>query len=699
MLDIHDTRASSLLKSALMTTALLLVATHTAAQESPPPLRVASPGGVLEVIFTLDKGAPRYALNRFGEPVLLPSKLGFELRGAPHLRENFELTKSTRRSVDETWEQPWGEKQLIRNHFNELRVELAERGELARRMALVFRVYDDGAGFRYELPEQPNLAEIEIEDELTEFSFTGNHRSWWVEAYQRDRYEYPYQDAPLSNVKAAHTPLTLRTRDGLHISIHEAALVDYASMTLVGAGENQLRAGLVPWSDGVKVRGRAPLKSPWRTLQVSDTAGGLITSYLILNLNEPNALGDVSWVEPGKYVGIWWTMHLGESTWGSGPKHGATTEEAKRYMDFAAKHGFAGVLIEGWNVGWDGDWMQNGDIFSFTEPYPDFDIEEVARYGRERGVRLIGHHETSGAIQNYERQMTDAFEYYRKLGVREIKTGYVVSGQGIRRPSSSGEQLEWHHGQFMVRHYQKVLEEAAKHQLAINTHEPIKDTGLRRTWPNAMTREGARGQEYNAWSAGNPPEHTVILPFTRMLSGPMDFTPGVLDLTFQGPDAEHRIRTTLAKQLALYVALYSPLQMAADLPENYAKRPAPFQFIVDVPADWEDTRVLNAEIGDYLTIVRHDRNSDDWYLGALSDEQGRLLEAPLSFLESGRSYLAQIYRDGPDAHWSNNPYDIVIEERLVNSETVLSLRLAAGGGQAVRFTPATRSDRRRLRER
>ena len=675
-------------KTTCVLTALLMslvgVAAH--AQES-TPLRVLSPGGVLEVVVTLEQGAPHYAVNRFGEPVVLPSRLGFELRGAGALRENFTVQNSARRSVDETWEQPWGEKKTIRNHFNELRVELVEATAPARRMTLVFRSYDDGVGFRYELPEQEHLDALQIEEELTEFTFTGDHRSWWVEAYQRDRYEYPYEDGALSAVKAAHTPLTMRTRDGLHISIHEAALVDFASMTLVRANKNQVRAGLVPWSDGVKVRGAVPMKSPWRTLQISDTAGGLITSYLILNLNEPNKLADVSWIEPGKYVGIWWTMHLSESTWGSGPKHGATTQEAKRYMDFAAKHGFKGVLIEGWNTGWDGDWMQNGDIFSFTTPYPDFDIEEVARYASKRGVRLIGHHETSGAIQNYERQMADAFAYYQKLGVRAVKTGYVVSGQGIRRPSENGEPLEWHHGQFMVRHYQKVLEEAAKYKISINTHEPIKDTGLRRTWPNAMTREGARGQEYNAWSDGNPPEHTVILPFTRMLSGPMDFTPGVLDLTFDGADSKHRIRTTLAKQLALYVALYSPLQMAADLPENYEAKPEAFQFIVDVPADWEDTRVLGAEIGDYLSIVRRDRDSDDWYLGALSDEHGRLLEAPLSFLDPGRTYRAEIYRDGPGAHWRTNPYEMEIEEMLVTSETVLSLRLAAGGGQAVRFTP------------
>jgi alpha-glucosidase len=430
------------------------------------------------------------------------------------------------------------------------------------------------------------------------------------------------------------------------------------------------------------------MKTPWRTIQITDTPGGLITSYLILNLNEPNKLGDVSWIKPGKYVGIWWEMHLGISTWASGDKHGATTANAKRYIDFAAKYGFDGVLVEGWNLGWDGDWMQNSELFKFTTPYPDFDIDEVTRYAKQKDVRLIGHHETSGGILNYEQQMIDAFTFYKRLGVDAIKTGYVAQGQGIKRiDADNKEQREWHHGQYMVRHYRKVVEEAAKHRIMLDVHEPIKATGIRRTFPNMMTREGARGQEYNAaWSKGNnPPEHTTIIPFTRGLAGPFDFTPGIFDIKNSKVETKNQVPTTLAKQLALYVVLYSPLHMAADLPDNYGTRPEPFQFIVDVPTDWQDTRVLHARIGDYVTIVRKDRNSEDWYLGSITDELGRVLEAPLHFLSPGKKYVAEIYKDGAEADWQRNPYDIEITKALVDNTSSLTLRLAPGGGQAIRF--------------
>jgi alpha-glucosidase len=562
-----------------------------------------------------------------------------------------------------------------------------------RSMTIVFRVFDDGIGFRYEIPEQAALTDFEILDELTEFTLTGDHQAWWIGAYWWNRYEYLYQQSPISEIDTVHTPLTIETADGLYLSIHEAALTDFASMTLVNSGKNVLTADLVPWSDGIKVKTSAPMKSPWRTIQITDTPGGLITSYLILNLNEPSKLGDVSWVKPGKYVGIWWEMHIDKSTWGSGPRHGATTANAKRYVDFAAKYGFDGVLVEGWNIGWDGDWIKNSDKFQFTTPHPDFDIDEVNRYAAGKNVRLIGHHETSGGISNYERQMAEAFAYYERLGIRAVKTGYVNHAQGIKRVDENGEvHGEWHHGQFMVRHYRKAVEEAAKYHLMLDVHEPIKDTGIRRTYPNMMTREGARGQEFNAWGpkGGNPPEHTTILPFTRLLAGPMDFTPGIFDLLLEDRRPNNRVNTTLAKQLALYVVLYSPLHMAADLPENYEARPGPFQFIVDVPTDWEDTRVLHGRIGDYITVARKDRISEDWYLGSITDEEGRLLEAPLGFLDPNKQYVAEIYCDGPGADWESNPYDIEIKRIPVNNSMTLTLRLAPGGGQAIRFRPAAK---------
>jgi alpha-glucosidase len=394
-------------------------------------------------------------------------------------------------------------------------------------------------------------------------------------------------------------------------------------------------------------------------------------------------------VEPGKYVGIWWGMHIRTYTWGSGPDHGATTENTIRYLDFAAEHGFDGVLVEGWNLGWDGDWFHNGDLFSFTETYPDFDLGAVARHGERVGVRLIGHHETSGNVSNYERQLPEAFELYERHGVRQVKTGYVADAGDIKRVDEDGRvHYEWHDGQYMVNHYNRLQRLAARHRISINTHEPIKDTGLRRTWPNWLSREGARGQEFNAWGdPPNPPEHTALLPFTRMLAGPMDFTPGIFDLTFQGPDSPQRVQTTLAKQLALYVVLYSPVQMAADLPENYEARPDAFQFIRDVPADWEESIALAGEVGDYVAFARKRRGGEDWFLGALTDEEPRRLELPLDFLGEAAAWTAQIYRDGPDAHWRDAPYDLVIEQVPVRPGETLRLDLGAGGGAAVRFVP------------
>ena len=664
---------------------------------------VSSPDGRIQVTFVLEDGVPYYAVSRSGEDVIKPSKLGFIFKDAEPLNQNLTVVESKLDSLDETWTQPWGEVEEIRNHYNELRVDLEETTGAHRKMTVVFRVYDDGLGFRYELPEQDNLSDFQIMDEETEFVLAGNHQAWWIPAYRDNRYEYLYTQSPVSflseDLQAVHTPLTMETADGLFLSIHEANLTDYASMTLVGSDNNTLLCDLVPWSDGVKVKASTPHQTPWRTIQIAENAGDLITSYLILNLNEPNKLEDVSWVRPGKYVGIWWGMHLGKYTWSSGAKHGATTENAKRYIDFAAKYGFPGVLVEGWNLGWDGDWTKYGNRFDFTTPYDDFAIEELSAYAAAKGVALVGHHETGAAVVNYEQQLEDAFAFYRDLGINTVKTGYVGWGRGIRRRNERGYLvgLEWHHGQYMVRHYRKVVETAARYQIMLDVHEPIKDTGIRRTYPNMMTREGARGQEYNAWDeeGGNPPEHTTILPFTRLLAGPFDFTPGIFALFFEEYRPNNRINTTLAKQLALYVVIYSPLHMAADLPENYEGHPA-FQFIVDVPVDWQDTKVLQAEIGDYVTIARQDRNSEDWYVGSITDERERTLEAPLAFLEAGKEYVAEIYADAANADWESNPSSIDIYEALVDSNTVLNLRLAPGGGQAIRIRPATGGEADRL---
>jgi alpha-glucosidase len=653
-----------------------------------PVASVASPGNVLAVELLLEDGRPSYRVMRFGEPVIAASRLGFVLKDSGKLDRNFELTSQRTRTADDTWEQPWGERRFVRNHYNELELRLTEKNGARRALDLVFRVYDDGLGFRYEFPDQPALKEVVIDDELTEFAVVEPATAWWIPAGQPDApndLEILIHKTPLAEVSAAHTPLTIRTVNGLHIAFHEAALVDYAAMRLARIDEQRLRAALAPAAEGWKVRRTAPFATPWRTMQIADSAGGLYMSDLILNLNEPNKLGDVSWVKPGKFIGIWWEMHLDRWSWSSGPRHGATTANTKRYIDFAARNGFRGVLIEGWNQGWEGEWYGNGASFSFTEPYPDFDLPAVAAYAREHGVHLIGHHETGGNVGHYELQLGAALDLYERLGIDAVKTGYVADANQIQRRDADGApRREWHDSQFMARHYLEVVTEAAKRHISIDSHEPIKDTGLRRTYPNWIARDGARGMEYNAWgSPVNPPEHEANLVFTRMLAGPFDFTPGIFALDPTRPCC--RVNTTISKQLALYVVLYSPLQMAADRIENYEARPKPFQFIKDVPTDWAETLVLNGEVGDFATIARKDRNSEDWYLGSITDEQGRLLPVSLGFLDPRRRYRAQIYRDGPAAHWKNAPDEIVIEEREVTSADTLTLRLAAGGGEAIHF--------------
>jgi alpha-glucosidase len=655
------------------------------------PPSVSSPDGRTAVMVYVHEGKLFYRVDRDARAFMLPSQLGFRFRGAPALSDGLRITGTQRDSADQTWTQPWGDVARVRDHHRELRVSLQETTPLARRFDVVFRVFNDGIGFRYELPVQPNLGEFEIMDELTEFSFVDDARAWWIPSNRprMDRSEMLYSSSPLSVLDSVQTPLTLEMRDRRTVAvIHEANLVDYPRMFLGAprAMENRtLHAALAPYADGVKVRGRTPMNTPWRTIQLADNIKQLVPSVLGLNLNPPSVLANTEWIKPMKYVGIWWGMHINTMTWSSGPKHGATTENTRRYIDFAAANRLGGVLVEGWNKGWDGDWIANRDAFSFTEPYPDYDLKGLAAYAQEKGVELIAHNETSGGIENYERQMDAAYRLYQSLGINAIKSGYVTD------TLKGGHS---HYGQLAVRHHRKAIETAAKYHIMLDVHEPVHDTGERRTYPNMMTREGSRGQEYNAWGGegGNPPEHETILFFTRMLAGPMDFTPGIFDIFLKRVNGqprqphESRPRTTLAKQLALYVVLYSPVQMAADEIENYAGHPA-FQFIRDVGVDWDQTRVLDARIGDYVVVARQKRGSNEWFLGAITDEEARRIEIPLSFLPAGRKYVAEIYADGPDAHWLDKPLSYVISQQAVTSTSRVTLRLAPGGGTAVRFRP------------
>ena len=679
---------------------LVLIGASVGAEEA-DVRRLASPNGEIEVgVGSLD-GRLGYSVSYRGERVIGPSVLGLLFERHPGFDEDMMLLEGEqRRSFDDTWEQPWGERRMVRDRHEELMVT-ARHGGSGALLRIRFRAFDDGIGFRYEMPAQDGLERLSIVREFTQFAVPPDATAWWIPADGHRRYEYLYRKSGLEAISRAQTPVTFRLRSGTHLSIHEAALVDYSAMSLVQEYPGVFRAALRPWSDGILVKTGTPFVTPWRTIQIAPAAAGLIDSSLILNLNEPNKLGDVSWVKPAKYMGIWWAMHINDRTWGRDGVHGATTEETMRYMDFAADNGIDAVLVEGWNIGWDGDWAQNGSLFSFTRSFPDFDLAAVTDYGRTRGVELIGHHETSGDVTNYERQMEAAFDLYEKVGVTTVKTGYVADSGWLKWVDDAGmTHYEYHDGQFAVRHHHKVVEAAARRKISINPHEPVKDTGLRRTYPNWVSREGARGQEFNAWGTPpNSPDHTAILPFTRMLSGPMDFTPGIFDLkpneraplseNMQRSSPDNRVPTTLAKQLALYVVLYSPVQMAADLPENYAARPQAFQFIRDVAVDWDESRALDGEVGEFVVIARRERGAGDWYLGALTNERERRLAIDLSFLETGMRYAAELYLDSADAHWQSNPYGMRIEKREVGAGDSLALPLAAGGGAAVRLVPLT----------
>ena len=631
-------------------------------------------------------GRINYSVANSGVAVIKDSQLGFHFANALAFSEGVSIQLVQENSTNETWEQPWGERKFVRNNYNE---QLFELNDGSRTLGLRVRIFDDGVGFRYEFAEGFNDGELLITDELTQFNIADtNSRAFWTEAFQKDRYEYQYNQTAVADINVAHTPITFKSDAAQYLTIHEAALIDYSSMVLRGTGSSLLNAELVAAYDGIKVRRTGAFTTPWRTLQIADSSVQLLSSNMILNLNEPNVLGDVSWIKPGIYMGIWWGMHIGENTWSTGEKLGATTEEAKRYIDFIAANGLDGFLVEGWNYGWDGDWIENANAFNFTEPNNWFDVRTIADYANEKDVDLILHNETSGGVRNYENQMDEAYDFYQQLGVHHLKTGYVGFFNGYQRYLSAqgytdGRAVyEWNHGQFMINHYHKSIVEAAKREIAINMHEPIKPTGLRRTYPNFMTREGVRGQEYNAWSEGNRPSHTTILPFTRMMAGPLDFTPGVFDVFFKGEKDRSRIRTTIAKQLALMVVLYSPLQMAADLPRNYAAKPELFQFIKDIPADWEESLPLAAEIGEFAVYARQQRGKENWFIGGITNESARSFELNFDFLGKD-DYTAKIYRDGADADWQTNPYNTEIELIQVNSQSKITIDMAAGGGFAL----------------
>ena len=654
-----------------------------------------SPDQKIKITISDQSSSPHYSISFNGKPVIEQSRLGFRFKSQAPFDDGFVISEVTRSQTDSQWQQPWGERQTVVDKHNEIAVTFNKPAPHAGTYTVRFKAFDSGVGFRYEVPKQVGFEKIEITKELTEFAIAAKDKAtaWWIPARGWNRYEYVYNTTNLQDAALAHTPFTFKNGNGVHVSIHEAALVDYAGMVLNQRRPGTFSADLTPWSDGIAVKKQGAFNTPWRTIQIGERAIDLVNSDIILNLNEPNKLGDMSWVKPGKYVGIWWGMHINETTWGSGEKHGATTKNTKYYMDFAAEYGFDGVLVEGWNTGWDGDWFYNGDVFSFTQPYDDFDIAALTQYGKEKGVQLIGHHETSGNVSNYRDQMEDAFALYEKSNVSQIKTGYVADGGNIKRIDENGiARFEWHDGQFMVNEYLHNIKLAAKYKLSINTHEPIKDTGLRRTYPNWIAREGARGQEFNAWGTPpNPPEHIPMLAFTRMLAGPMDFTPGIFDMSFNGLGGDtNRPQTTLAKQLALYVVMYSPIQMAADLPRNYLAKPDAFQFIQDVPTDWQQSIALDGEVGDFIVFARKERKRDnysgnDWYLGAVTDENARTIEIKLDFLDKDKQFEAQIYQDGKNAEWKNNPYDLSIEKRTVTANDKLTLKLATSGGTAIRF--------------
>ena len=635
-----------------------------------------SPDGSVMVTVGVKSGKPFYNVRYHGALLVDDSRLGFLLDDG-EVGAHVKMVSKRQTSKDETWRQVWGEDEEVGNHYNELTVGFQEKNGNRRKMNVVFRVFNDGIGFRYVLPDTHTGKEFRVLEELTEFALAHDAQAWSIPSNHTEYFEGIYTRDLMSKKDTVCTPFTIEYEKDLYLSLHEAALEDYASINLTPVRRDDKKAGVVtlqtaltPWQSGVKVYARGEMKSPWRTMTIGKTAGDLITSRLMLNLNEPSRIEDTSWIEPGRYIGIWWSIHKKENTWEQGPRHGATTENVKRYMDFAARHGFSGVLAEGWNYGWG-----NGEEVSYLKAYPDFDMDEVCRYGKEKGVRFIGHIESWGRSKLIEQQMDEVFAWYSRLGIRAVKTGYVGH-------LFDGKELA--KSQYGIRHYRKVIETAAKYHIMIDNHEPAMPTGIQRTWPNLMTQEGVRGQEYNAWDAkgGNPPSHTVTLPFTRGLAGPTDFTPAIFNFS-EVVKGTHP-HSTLAKQLAEFVVIYSPFQMAADAIENYEGQPA-LTFIESCPTTWSRTVVPHGKIGEYVTIARKERNGDRWFVGSITNEESRTLSLPLDFLDEGASYKAMIYEDGADADYEKNPYAMGIRQVEVNSKSTLSLRLARSGGAAIRI--------------
>lgn len=671
------------------------------------------------------QGSPMYEVAYGGQVVVKPSSLGFKLNNGTQLHNDFQVVQIDSSLVDETWKPVWGEVSQIRNHYKQLTVQLQQKTAPHLRLNINFRVFDDGVGFRYEFPGQPQLRFFTVSDELTQFNLTGDHTTFWIPG-DFDSNEYLYTTSKLSEVNSSNirlisngsrqdnlpdpylvqTPLMMKTAAGLYINIHEAALVNYPAMMLhVNRISLGLTASLVPDAVGNKAYMRAPASTPWRTIIVSNRATDIVASKMILNLNEPSKIENTSWIKPMKYMGVWWEMQTGKGSWdytnhidsmnangGLVPhgRHSANTQNVLRYIDFAAKHGITGLLVEGWNRGWE-EWtgIYKEENFDYVTPYPDFDLKVITSYAKEKGVELIMHNETGGSATNYDRLMDTAFRFMNDWGYKAVKTGYV----GKIIPAG-----EHHDGQWMVNHYLRAAQKAAQYKVMINMHEPMRPTGLHRTWPNFLASEAGRGNEWNAFSVGSPPEHETILPFTRLVGGPMDYTPGIFKLrNYAANDPGRQMHSTLAKQLALYVTIYSPLQMAADLPENYQAHLDAFQFIKDVPVDWDDTKVLEAEPGDYLTIARKEKGSNSWFVGAITDEQTRNTNLPLRFLHPGKKYVATIYADGPGADWKANPEAFKIEKFLVDASTELRLQLASGGGAAISIVPATEAALKNIR--
>ena len=673
-----------------------------------------SPDGNVMLSFSLkNDGTPSYKVSYKNKPVINESTLGFTLKKADPLTNNFKVVDTKKSTFKETWKPVWGEESEILNHYNELLVSL-EQNNTNRKMNIRFRVYNEGVGFRYEFPSQKELTYFVVEEELSQFAMTGDHTAWWIPG-DYDTQEYDYTESKLSEIRGlmkeavtenvsqfafsptgVQTSLMMKTKDGLYINLHEAALVDYSLMNLnLDDKTFVFQSWLTPDAKGDKGYLMAPCHSPWRTIMVSDDARKILASRLILNLNEPCAIADTSWIKPVKYVGVWWEMITGKNSWSytndlptidlntvdysktkPNGTHGANNEEVRKYIDFAAKHGFDQVLVEGWNIGWE-DWFghKKDYVFDFVTPYPDFDLKALNEYAHSKGVKLMMHHETSGSTRNYERHMKAAYELMNKYGYNSVKSGYV----GDILPVG-----EHHYSQSTINHYLYAIKEAAKHKIMVNAHEAVRPTGLCRTYPNMIGNESARGTEYEAFG-GNKVFHTTILPFTRLQGGPMDYTPGIFEteMKYVNPNNNNQIRTTLARQLALYVTMYSPLQMAADLPENYEKYADAFQFIKDVPVDWQKSVYLEAEPGRYITIARKDKHSNGWYVGCTAHEGGHTSELLLNFLDKGKKYEATIYADAKDANWKTNPKAYTITKQKVNAKTKLKLTAAQGGGYAI----------------